>query len=281
MSSYLLFSQTFPTYKEFLFVFFILCRVSGIFLVSPLLSNKAVTGTVRLYLSFFIAIILALVLYPDYLGDHPRFQLSSLPSQELPFIFIIAGEGIKELVIGYLLGFMFNIIFEALMWAGELIDTMIGLSTGQFYDPISNTFHSLSGKLLMLFGALFMLIVDLHHVIIRLLAQSFSIIPLGNFEMNAAVIANVNSGFSLLFIYAIKFGAIPMVTLACSLVGIAFTVRIIPEMNVILTGLPMRVLIGIYIFIIALSHIPPVIVHLFHQIFDLTGNIVDSLAQME
>jgi flagellar biosynthetic protein FliR len=253
--------------------------VSGIFLTSPLLSNKAVTASVRLYLSFFIGMILALTLYPDYLGEHSRYSLLDVPSDAKSFYLLAALEGIKELMIGYLLGFMFNLIFEGLMWAGELIDTMIGFSAGQFFDPLSNTFQTLSGRLLMLFGTLLMLAFDFHHVIIKLLAQSFAIVPLGSFHINPYLLTNINAGTSLLFVYAVLFGAIPLVVLICALVGMGFIVRAIPEMNLLVVGAPLRILIGLYILMIAIAYLPPLFSQSFTQISTLTHYAMEAMGR--
>lgn len=264
-------------YQEVLFVFYISCRVSGVFLVSPLLSNKSVSPTIRLYLSLFTAVLLAFVFYPEYFGQHAKYALPIIKEDNTASLFILAMDAAKELSIGYLIGFMFNIVFEALMLCGEMIDSMIGYSTAQFFDPFSSTFQSLLGQLLLLTGALFMLIYDYHHVFIKMVAISFSMFPLGHFELNSAIIGNITYGTSQLFVYAIKVGAIPIAVLACALVGIAFTIRVVPEMNLLLTGLPMRVLIGWYIMMIAMQHIPPVIKSAFIQFSNIVFHTLDLL----
>jgi flagellar biosynthesis protein FliR len=277
MNSYSILNLFPITDKVTLFIFYILCRVLGLFLVSPFLSNKSITATARFYLSLFIALILGVVLYPDYLGSHPKYVFHHLPNERGHAFFVLGIEIIKELSIGYLLGFMFNIVFEAMLLAGEMIDSMIGLATAQFFDPFSNTFQSMLGILLLMFGALFMLIIDFHHVFIRLLAQSFSIVPLGDFHLREGLENTITFGTSLLFIYVVKIGAIPIVILACGLVGIAFTVRVLPEMNLLLTGLPMRVLIGLYVMMLALAYIPPVFNQALMEFAALANQILENL----
>lgn len=248
-------------------VFYLICRVSGLFLVSPLLSHKAISGSIRFGFSLFFAFFFAMALFP---------QMQSEPAH-FPPLLEIALKALLEISIGYLIGFTFNIVLEALVLAGETIDNMIGFSAAQFFDPFSNTFHSMLGQLFVLMGAALLLASDLHHLFIRALAESFRIVPIGHFHSSEGLVDTLIGGTSLIFTYAIKFAAIPMIVLACGLVGVAFTVRVIPDMNVLLTGLPMRILIALYMVVFALEHIQPVIFEAFYQAAALTGAILESL----
>lgn len=267
----------FPTPSGAAFVVFILLRVSGLFIISPLLSNRLLNTNIRIFLAIGTTIVLAVVLYPEYIGPSSKYTLFSPrygPSLDLLFITLM---GLKELAIGYIIGFCFNIIFESMLLAGELIDSMIGFSVAQFLDPFSNTFQSMLGQLFVLTGAMIMISLDLHHIFIRMIAESFEIIPLGDFYINHYLVQDVTQGMAQLFIYAVKIGTIPIVILACGLVGIAFTIRVVPEMNILLTGLPMRILIGFYTIILAMNLIVPTFINGFSKITELVRSIVITL----
>lgn len=266
-----------PTPAGLAFVAFILLRVSGLFIISPLLSNRLLNTNIRIFLAVGTTIVLAIVLYPEYVGSSPKYILFS-PHYGYTFdILFILLMGIKELAIGYIIGFCFNIIFESMLLAGELIDSMIGFSAAQFLDPFSNTFQSMLGQLFVLTGGMIMIVLDLHHIFIRMIADSFEIIPLGDFYMNNFLVQDVTQGMAQLFIYAVKIGTIPIVILACGLVGIAFTIRVVPEMNILLTGLPMRVLIGFYTIMLAMNLMIPSFVDGFLKITELVHSIVINL----
>jgi flagellar biosynthetic protein FliR len=263
-----------PEFEDLLFSFYILMRVLGLLIVSPLLSNRAINPAIRLFLAIFITLLLTMVLYPDYKGAHSRYRYAELQHftfHSLPEVILIS---IKELGIGYIIGFCFNVVFEAMVLAGELIDSMIGFSTAQFLDPFSNSVHSLLGHLLVLFGALMMLIVDLHHIFIRVVAESFNLVPIGNFELTRPLFDDITLGTSWIFVYGLKFGSIPILILACGLVGIAFTVRVVPEMNLLLTGLPMRVLLGFFTMILATGRIMPIFKESFTAVTRLAEQIL-------
>jgi flagellar biosynthesis protein FliR len=274
MEEGLFISNLFPKAENLIVTFYILMRVLGLLYVSPLLSNKSITASTRFYLGFFITLVLSFSLFPADIHPSKNLSLPEYNSLHTDHILLIAIISIKELLVGYLIGFCFNIIFESMLMAGELIDSMIGFSTAQFVDPFSNTFHSLLGQLLVFTGALFMLILDLHHVFIRLLADSFSVIPIGHYFMKMNLLQKITLDTSWIYVFAIKYGAIPIIVLSINLVGIACTVRVVPEMNLLLTGLPLRVMYGIWAMMIAISRIIPLFKDTFFQIQRLVEQII-------
>jgi flagellar biosynthetic protein FliR/FlhB len=261
-------------YQPFLlFYAFILFRALGILFISPLLANKSLTFISRLYLGIFVAFLLALTLYPQYARQTLLLQTPNGYLLDLNNYLGIALTCLEELALGYLLGFCFNIVFEAMVMAGELIDNMIGFSTAQFVNPFSYAFHSSLGMLLMFTGALFMLITDFHHVFIRVLADSFILVPIGHYHLPPNSIKDITDGTSWIYTFAIKYGAISILVLCINLVGVAFTVRVVPEMNLLLTGLPLRVLFGLWSMMLAMGRIFP----LFGQTFRQVMRLVESL----
>lgn len=274
MEDQLILLESLPKAEDVIFVFYILMRVLGLLFVSPLLSNKAISATMRVYLGMFITILLTLTLYPEYRGTSPRYHLSELGMFNSTGVFAVILTSSKELAVGYVIGFLFNIVFESMVMAGELIDSMIGFSTAQFVDPFSHTFHSLLGQLMVFSGALIMLISDFHHVFIRILADSFEVIPIGDYHMNSYLLNDIILGTSWIYVFAVKYATIPIIVLSLGLVGIAFTIRVVPEMNLLLTGLPMRVLFGLWSMMLAISWIIPLFRDTFLQVSRLVERIV-------
>lgn len=265
---------SFPTSADTVFFLYILMRVLGLLIVSPILSNRALTPPIRLFLALFITILFVMVLYPKYYGNSPLFSFNEARELQPTSLLQIVLISIKELAVGYLIGFCFNIVLEAMIMAAELIDSTIGFSTAQFLDPFSYSFHSLLGQLLVISGVLLMLIVDFHHIFIRLVASSFTVIPIGQLHMPSLLFDDIITGTSWIFIYAVKYAAIPLIVLAYGVVGIGFTIRVVPEMNLLLTGLPLRVLIGLLMMTLATGRVIPIFEQSFLAITRLAEQIV-------
>lgn len=245
------FLQMLPGSNAWLLLLLTICRTLGFFLLSPLFSAMYITHTVRFFLACFTGLLIALVLYPHFMQE--ALILGSQGIQ-LQVVWLCA----TELFLGYIIGFIFSLVFDSMKLAGELIDTLTGMSAGQIFDPISNTFQTLTGQLLLLFGILIMLSIDFHHVIIRIVAESFQLVPLGHFQLHGVVFSEIVDAGASLFQYALKIAVIPLVLITICLAGIALTIRVIPEMNLLFIGVPMRFLIGLLTLILATGHMPPV-----------------------
>lgn len=251
-----------PGKTEWLLLLLTICRAAGLFLFSPFFTAMYITTTVRFFLACFTGFLLALVLYPQYLED----PLRTIQQSTIQIIWL----SVTEIFIGYLIGFCFSIMFDAMRLAGELIDTLTGMSAGQIFDPITNLFYTLTGQLIVLFGMVILLSIDAHHVLVKIIAKSFQIIPVGHFQLHGVLLNDIVDATAQLFSYALKIGAIPLVLIIICLAGISLTIRVIPEMNLLMIGIPMRALIGLFTLILAIGHMPTV----FKQAFWYYANLV-------
>lgn len=262
-----------PTAIEelFLFILFIFARVIGLFILSPFLSNAVISVNLRFFLALATALLLGMVLYPDFFGPNSKSLLPETPLTPIALAIYVVSLCVKEVAIGYVIGFFLNLMFEAMMFVGEIIDNLAGFATSQYIDPIYNTFQTLTGQLLLMVSAMLMLILDFHHLFVQIVTLSFNLIPLGNFHFNPEFLAHVTRGMSLVFIYTLKIATLPLIVLACGIWGVACTVRVVPEMNLLATGLPMRILLAYGMLILALSSILAIFQEGFQEIIQLVN----------
>jgi flagellar biosynthetic protein FliR len=134
--------------QDIIFFFLVLARVGGIFLISPLLSHNSIKMQLRSFLTVMTTILLAMTLYSDYRGPQPLYYTNLLDSNA-PISLILLGMGVaKELAIGFLIGFCFALVMEALVVAGQLVGVMIGFSIAEILDPVSGVSQSMISNLL-------------------------------------------------------------------------------------------------------------------------------------
>ena len=255
--------------EDIIFFFYVLARVAGLFLVAPLLSNQMMIRSTRIGLMIFTAAILAMTLYPDYRSTTPKYLLPELAPGAVTSMTVLAITVIKELAIGYILGFAFTIIYEGLMLAGQQVGVMIGLSVAEILDPISNTSQSLIAQLFTLTASLIIVTLDLHHVFIRIVANSFDVIPLGTLNLPYEMLQDVTTGTTQLFTYALRYAAIPFVILFLVTIGLGFMGRVMPEMNIFMVGFPLKILIGYYSLILSITYFPLLLRQAFAEHYNL------------
>lgn len=256
------------------FLFFILARIGGLFIISPFLSSHFVPRKVKLGLTLFLTAMMAMMLYPLYRGIEAKFFLPELEEGSQTGIFSLTLLVARELAIGYLIGFAFSLLFEALLLAGQTIGVLVSFSAMEMLDPVSNTPQSMIGQLLMVTGTLLLLSLDLHHEFLNLLAYSFKGIPLGNYNFPLEMQQDLLHGTSRMLTYSVKFAAIPYAVLFLVTVTLGLMAKVMPEMNIFIVGLPLKILIGYYTLILLVHFLPLTFQQGFHEFYYLAQNII-------
>ena len=146
--------------QDILFLFYVLARVSGLFLISPLLTNRNIPSSVRVGIVLFLTLLIGFTLYPDYRGESPKFHLNSLVEDQ-PFSYLQIGLiMLKEMCIGYLIGYAFTLIFEAVIVGGQVLGVLMGFSLIDVIDPITQSSRPLISQFFVIFLSLLLLSMD-------------------------------------------------------------------------------------------------------------------------
>jgi flagellar biosynthetic protein FliR len=150
------------------------------------------------------------------------------------------------------MGYITTLFFSVVMTAGELIDNQIGFGMASLFDPQSNMQVPLFGNFLNVLAMLLFFSVDGHHTLIRILCSSFFRIPPGKISINPALGTMAAEYFSTTFVLAVQI-ALPAV--AASLMAetaLAVIMRTVPQMNVFVVGIPLKVILGMVVLIVIL-----------------------------
>ncbi len=243
-------------------VFFLaLVRVSGIFLVAPFFAGPNIPVRVKVGLTFFLAVILT-----PLLGGQGTGTLSRLRD---PLSLALAAA--SELAVGFVIGMAGSVVLGAIQTAGHLMSQDIGLTIANVIDPISNIQVSLIGQLKVALALFIFIGLDFHHGVVRLLAESFRLIPLGTLgerlfqgEGAARLEGIALDQGSMLFESAVRLGLPLAVTLLLVTVAMAFLARSVPEINVFIIGFGIRVLVGMWVLCLSV----PLLARAFQVLFE-------------
>lgn len=257
-----------------LFAFYLGARVAGVLLVSPLFANVAINGTTRTMLTVFVTLLIGLVIYPQYFGPTPTFVVRELMINEQLAIPIIMATMVKELALGYIMGFCFNLLFESMLMAGQLISVMIGFSMAEIIDPVSGTRQSTVAQVFTLTASLIMISLDLHHTFIWVLSKSFEYCPLGQWQWTQDLLQDITHGTARTFTFGLRIPAIPYVVLFLVTIALGFMAKIMPEMNIFMVGFPLRIIIGYYGLMLAVRYFPLVFTQAFQEFHNLTERVL-------
>ncbi len=239
--------------EEFLIFFLILVRIASFLVTSPIFSVRGVPNLLKVG----FALILSYLLYLSVPLD-PMLEHSSL----LAYGIVVA----KEALFGMALGFTVNLIFLSFQMAGQMIDFQVGFSMASYYDPLSNSRISLYGRMYYWLGITLFFALNGHHYLIYTLAQSFELVPLNTLilqDLSLPSMVNIFSG-SFLIAFQIAVSIIFIILLVDVVIGLLS--RTVPQLNILMLGLPLKVLVGMLSTIILLP-----------AIGDLMVSIIESL----
>lgn len=217
----------------------VFARLSGMLASLPILSYPMVPGRLRV----LFALLLSFILVPGLGGF----------SAEFTSIWSLFVSVARELLIGLIMGFGTKVIFEAFNMAGSFVGRQMGLAVANVMDPTSQQQLPIVSQFWLFVVVTFFLVADGHHLLIETLYRNFSIIPVsgGVLENNAGEIVLMTG--SKAFTIALQFAAPTMVFMLLIDTAISFTARIMPQMNIFMVSLPLKIGVGIVVLMASLD----------------------------
>ena len=209
----------------------VLGRVSGFVAAAPLLNWAVSPVAVR------VGLALLLTLFFVMAGP----ALPAAPASAVMGGVMMAGE----VAYGLALGLVINLGFLAVKQAGGIAGIQMGLTLAEIIDPATNEEEGPMGLLLENVFVLVLLAAGGHHLLVRALGRSFSMLPTGQMPDVGALAEGLIQGGSAMFLFSLKLAGPILAGLLLLSVILAVVARVVPEMNVLLLGLPVQILVGL------------------------------------
>lgn len=217
---------------------FVFIRITSFMVISPVFSQKGISNITKVIISAALMMV-TLPLVPEV--------------EPVENLFLFAFVVYKEVLFGLAMGFLSQLVFTAIEMAGQLVDFQVGFSMAQAYDPTFQIMSSQYGKLYYWLTIMLVFVTNLHHYLIKGVVESFQIVPIGAAQMSGVSVQGVIKLFGLTFEMALHLAA-PLVISAIIIdVLLGILSRSIPQINVLMMGMPMK---SSFSFIIFLMIIP-------------------------
>lgn len=232
--------------QTFLLIF---SRVVSVLWLLPVFSSRAISVPFKAGVSLLIAYLLF-----DSIGVHRSF------SNDPYLLFLVI---MKEVFIGLAIGFSVKMLFMAVNVAGEIIAIQSGFSFARFMDPLSMTQATVIEQLKNLLAMMLFLAMDAHHILVRAIVASFRDVPIGSVTIQESFCQFLITISGRVFVTGFKIGAPIIVTLMFVEIALGMLSRMIPQINIFIEGVPLKILITVIMFSFSLGVIVPVIVNMF------------------
>lgn len=220
-------------------------RIGGFLVAAPFFGHQSIPAKVKIPMALLLAYTLLWIVpgrLPEYV-EHPAGLMLAVGTEALT---------------GILLGYGAQFIFWAAQYAGEIIGFQMGLAIAAVYNPIDGVPSNPIGRALMLLLLLLFISLDGHHQVLRALVASFDVVPLGG--------ASLAGGGPLLlgwmgelFVTALRLAAPFMITIFLLDVALGVFARIAPQADLFSVGLPLKLLVGLLLFVLYLQNFAPLV----------------------
>lgn len=239
-----------------------LSRILALVATAPLLGNPSVPVRVKLGLAVMITVL-----------------VMPLVEKSLPQVDPASGVGfailLQQILIGIAMGLVMRIVFVAVEMAGELIGLQMGLGFAVFFDPQNSGQIDIVGRFLGVIASLAFLAIDGHLIMIALISQSFSTLPIGLEGMTNATFTTLANWGSEIFKSGLQLSLPVLTALLITNLALGVLTRVAPQLNIFAVGFPLTLSIGLLVMALSMPFYAPILEHLVHDGLNLMMGILN------
>lgn len=237
-------------------------RISAAMMAAPLFSHRAIPRQIRLG----VALMLAMLLMPW------QPAMSDFNPLGLQGLLLTA----NELILGICLGFMLQLVFEAVMFAGQFVATGMGLGFASVIDQQQGISVAVMGQFYMLITMLLFLAMNGHLAFIQLLADSFVAWPVGTAVVQPETFGVLLAAIGDMLRNALGIALPAVVALLVVQIAMGVMSRAAPSLNLFSVGFPVTLMLGLLVVERTLPALLPQVQRLLTIAFDNMGLILES-----
>ncbi len=224
---------------EIFAILLIFVRVGGATMLLPGYGEPFVSPRLRLLFALMVSMVVAPVLSET---------LPKMPDSAPLLALLILGE----VVIGVFIGTIARMFLAALTTAGMLIGYMSSMANALTNDPSAAQQGSIAGSFLTLVALLTIMTLDLHHLLLMAVVDSYDLFVPGQVPPIADFSEMVTRTMSETFLLSFQIAAPFVVVGLIFYLGLGLLGRLMPQMQVFFVAMPLQIMVGLGVLFIAL-----------------------------
>ncbi len=221
------------------YMLLLLIRVSGMTLSSPIFGRQNIPAAVKVSYSLALAYFFFTVL-----PEPAPLQYGS--------VFMFALLCAKEMLIGFIMGYVLTLFFSVSFTAGQLMDMQMGFGMANVFDQQSNASIPMMGNLLNTMMMLVFISAGGFERLLSLLRLTFLHIPVGAVTISREIVWIMAELFAEAFVLGLRMALPVIISGLLGEAAMGMLVRTVPQMNVFVIGLPLKVILGFAVLLIVL-----------------------------
>ena len=215
-------------------------RIGTAAMIMPGIGDSFVPANVRLY----FALAFSLVLMPFVAAKLPQ----PMPVGAMFFVLIFV-----EFLVGALIGTVARTFMSITDTAGMIVSFQSGLSNAQLFNPQMAGQGSLIGAFFSITGATLLFTLDLHHLLIAGMIESYNRFPLGDVPDVGSVANLITRSVAAAFMIACQMAAPFLVVILLLYAAMGVLTRLMPQMQIFILMLPVQILLGLLVLMMVFS----------------------------
>lgn len=219
--------------------FFVVIRTSAMMFTVPVFGSTIVKPQLRMA----FAIITGVIIYPFVPPVPLTYDYDAVYIALLIF---------REILIGIAIGTLTATLFTGVQLGGYLLDFQMGFSMVNVIDPESGGSFSYMSQVQNVLTILLFIAVGGPRLILESINYSFAAVPPGVLDFNSSALLYAVTLMGKVFIVAITLTAPPLIVLMATNAILGVMARIIPQINLLVVGFPIKIGLGMIMFIFSL-----------------------------
>ena len=247
----------------FLAIFLIFLRITSYFFATQIFFPSGTPGIFKG--AFSLIISYGIVSSVDY------NTLLNIDSN-----YLLAFYGVSEIMTGLILGYITNLIFQVVKFAGGWMDIHAGFSMVNVLDPTTQMSSTLLGNLSYFIGLVFFFIIGGQRLVVKLIVESIQIVPLGKTIVYQETAMGVIDTIINYFMLGVKIAVPVVIIIVITDVCLGLISRTVPTIPIMIFGMPIKNILGFVTYLIIL----PIMLNLIGTaIYNLQG-IMEYLVKL-
>ncbi len=216
----------------------ILARMAAMIGSLPIFTSSEAAFRLRLGL----AVTISLLLFPVL-----DLNLTAQQTTAMGLALVI----FREALLGVLMGFVIQLIFFAVQLGGTIVGYQMGFAAANILDPQHQQQIPLLSQFQNVFAILIFLALDVHLMLLRVMVDSYDILPPGGFGFSGGAVPFLMELTGEMFVLGLQLIAPVMVVLMLSMFILGIMSRVFSQLQVFLLSFPIN--IGLALILIGLS----------------------------
>ncbi len=226
-----------------LFAFLLIfCRIGAGLMIMPGIGESYVSPRIRL----LVALSISLLLLPTF-----GHLIPEVPGSPLTMFLLL----LAEILVGLFFGFTSRLLISTLHVAGTIIAYQSSLALAAFFDATQNAQSTVIGNFLTISAVVLFFGLDIHHLMILGLADSYSLFTPGTYPPPQDMALFLSRTLSQIFAVALQLSAPHIVFALVFYLGSGVLARVMPNMQVFFVLMPTQIIIGFFILMALLQSI--------------------------